>query len=98
MRLRILTATNFGCGGFELTCDLSTTLGEAGDDSAVFGKRLSVHIGIGQHDGRHTGFKAVTLCAVACDQAQRFDSHHGAAVQSDQAVCRAHKVDAAPTG
>ena len=51
---------------------------------------------MGQHDWGHAGFKAVPLCAVTRFQAQGFDIHHGAAVQGDQAVCRAHKVHAAP--
>ena len=95
---RFHTPADFGgCGG-ELTGNLSTALGEAGDDCTIFGERLCVHIRVRQHDGRHTGFKAVALCAVASGQAQGFDGHDGAAVQCHQAVRRAHKVDAAPAG
>ena len=78
--------------------DLSAALGEAGNHRAIVLQGLGVLVGMLQHHGRDFGFKAVALGAVTGRQAQRFDRHHGVAVQGDQAVRGAHKIHAAPAG
>jgi len=84
--------------GLELACNLGTTLDKAGDDCAVLRQGGGVMVGVLKHHRGHLGFKAVALGAVASSQAERFDGHHGAAMQGDQAVGGAHKFDAAPAG
>ena len=84
--------------GAELANHVAAALRVAGDDGAVLRQGVGVVVSILQDDGGHPGFEAVALGGVARLQTQRFDRHHGAAVQGHQAVGGAHKFDTAPAG
>ncbi len=95
---RLATTPHLGSRCLQLAHDLGAALGKAGDDRALVPQGLGVLVGVLQDHGRNLGLKAVALGAVASGQAQRFDGHHGGAMQGDQAVRWAHKIDAAPAG
>ena len=80
----------------QLAHDVGTSFGKAGDHRPFSFQHIGIVIGMGQHHGRHFGFKAVPLGAVACAQAQRLHRHHRTAMQRYQAVRRAYKVHAGP--
>ena len=90
------TAADFRRRRLQLALNFSAALGKAGDHRAIVLEQLGILVGMREHQGRDFGFKAMALGAVASRQAQGLDRHHVAAVQRDQAVCRAHKMHAAP--
>ena len=94
---RLATATDFGSRRLQLAHDLCTALGKTGDHRTLVLQCFGVLVGMWQDHGRNFGLKAVTLGGVTGREAQRLDRHHGATVQGDQAVRRAHKIHAAPT-
>ena len=80
----------------KLARNLGAALGKAGDHGTVFAQRLGVAVGVHDQHRRDLGFKTVPLCVLAGFESEHANRHHGAAVQRDQAVRRAHKLHAAP--
>ena len=91
-----LDAAYAGGSGRQLARNLGLAFGKAGDHRTVLTQRRRIGVGMRDHDGRDSGFKAMALRAVARLQAQRLQGHHLVAVQRDQAVRRPHKAHAAP--
>ena len=71
---------------------------KAGDHHTIARQGGGVIIGMCNQHWRHKGFKTVALGTVTGLQAQRMHRHHGAAMQSQQAMRRAHKTHRTPTG
>ena len=82
----------------QLARDVRAALLETGDDGALLAQDLGIVVGVVENHGRDLGLEAVALRAATGTQAQHLDRHHVRTVQGDQAVRRAHKVHAAPTG
>ena len=87
-----------GGGSGQLAGDFGLARGKAGNHGAVALQHFGVLVGVRHHHRAHQGFKTVALRGATGAQAQRLDGHHGRAVQRDQAVRGAHKVNAAPAG
>ena len=90
--------TQRGSSSLQLACDVGAARLKAGNHRTVARQGGGVVVGVGKHHVCQSRFKAVALGGVACAQAQRGDRHHGAAVQGDQAMGRAHKAHRGPAG
>ena len=80
----------------ELFHNLCAALSKAGNDRTITRQRGGITVGILNEQGRHSGFKAMTMRGLACLQAQGFNGHHLRAMQSHQAMRRPDKVDTGP--
>ena len=90
-------AANAFSRSLQLAHDVSTALGKAGDHCAFFTQLFGIAVCALDHYGLCLGFKAVAMGGVACSQAQCLHANqHLRAMHDDQAVGRAHKVDAGP--
>ena len=80
----------------QLAQNFSAALGEAGDHRALVTQLLRVAVGGPDRQRRRGGLETVALGGATRFQTQCADLHHLVAMQRHQAMCRAHKADAAP--